>query len=158
MSFNAKDSQVQERQLKVQRLVIPFKIVGNASAASVVQSTDEPSILFLKTEGVDDITGALDSGDVATYSVSPNNANCTFNVLVKIKETIDKVQSYRCVRRSAVLSEADDIMIVALGNADGVVQNSSVDGDKIMLTIDGELSLAASNTLNAQLEVEYSVK
>lgn len=156
--YLSKDSLVQERQLKVQRLVIPFKIVGNASAASVAITCDEPAILFLKTEGNDQITGALDSGDTATYVVSPSDADGTFNVLVKVREQVQKVCSYRCVRRSTALASADDVMIVALGNSQGAVQNGGVNGQSIMLTIDGELALNASNALEACLEVDYIVE
>lgn len=156
--FQSKDSQVLQAQLKAQRLVIPFKIVGNASSTAVSHQPDEPSILFLKTEGKDDITAALEDGDVATYSVAADNSDGTFNVLVKLNEKVVKVCGYRCVRRSTVLAEADDVMIVALGNAQGAVQNDSENGTSIMLTIDGQLDLTTSATLDACLELDYVVQ
>lgn len=157
MSFSSKDSQVEGRKLKVQRLEIPFSIVGNAVAASVVPTNDEPSLMFIRTEGVDQITGALDAGDTATFSVAADDSDGTFNLLIKVKEKIAKVCSVRASRRSAVLAEADDAMVAALGNASGVVQTASGNGDKLMITVDGELSLAAANTLNGCIEVSYIV-
>ena len=104
MSYDSKDSQVQGRKLKVQRLVIPFSIVGHATSTSVVARSDEPSLMFFRTEGVDGITeasGALASGDTATYSVAANDTNGTFNVLLHVEEAVAKVCSARCMRRSA---------------------------------------------------------
>jgi hypothetical protein len=115
--------------------------------------------MFFNTEGVTGIStasGALNSGDTATFTVSPNDTNCTFNVLIKVDEPVAKVCMARCMRRSATLSEADDAMITALGNSTGVVVNST-SAQKIMLTIDGELALNAANTLNSCLEVAYVV-
>jgi hypothetical protein len=159
-SFQAKQDKVLGRQLKVQTLCIPFTIVGSATAANVVATSDEPALMFFNTEGVTGIstaTGALNSGDTATYAVAPNDANGTFNVLVKIDEVVEKVCTYRCVRRATALASADDAMVVALGSTAAVVQNGGTNGTKIMLTVDGELSLAAANTLDACLEVSYVV-
>jgi hypothetical protein len=158
MSYISKDVAVRGRQLKVQRLVIPFQIVGSATSGAVSPSSDAPAIMFLKTQGVDQITAALDSGDTATYSVAANDANGTFNVLLKISEQVEKVCRASCTRRSAVLAEADDAMVCALGSSSGVVQNASANADKIMLTIDGELALNAANTLDACLEVTYIIQ
>lgn len=156
MAYDSKDSQVQGRKLKVQRLVIPFSIVGSATSTSVVHRPDEPALMFFKTEGVDGITAALDSGDTATYSVSPNDTNGTFNVLIKVAEPVLKVCAARCQRLSATLSEADDAMVVALGNSTGII-SSTASANKIMLTVDGELALNAANTLNAMLDVSYVI-
>jgi hypothetical protein len=157
--FDSKDSQVQGRKNKVQTLAIPFTIVGSATPANVVATCDEPSLLFFKTEGVNGITtasGALDTGDTATYTVTPVDANGTFNMLLRVNEPVAKVVSARCQRLSAVLAEADDVMIAALGSATGIVV-STVSANKIMLTVDGELSLGAANTLNAMIQVSYIV-
>lgn len=159
-SYQPKNDKVLGRQLKVQKLVIPFQIVGSATAANVVATSDEPALMFFNTEGVTGIstgTGALDAGDTATYAVAPVDANGTFNVLIKVGENVEKVCSARCMRLATALASADDVMICALGSTAGVVQNGGANGSKIMITVDGELSLAASNTLSACLEVEYVV-
>ena len=87
-NFPAKDSLVLGRQLKVQRLVIPFSIVGHATASAVSISKDEPALLFIKTEGVDQITAVVDGSPTLT---SANDANCIFNILVNVGESIAKV-------------------------------------------------------------------
>lgn len=152
-SFYPKDSLVDDRQLKVQRLVIPFSIVGSATAANVSISCDEPSILFIRTEGNDQITtasGALSSGETATYSVSPSDSSGIFNVLVKINgEPVQKVCEASLWRRDTGTPQ-----VVKLGDADGL---SSL--GKIMLTVDCDLALnSGSNTLDAALCVAYVVQ
>ena len=149
VSFQAKDNQVQGRQLAVQQLVIPFVITGNATPASVVLRNDEPSILFLRSEGVDQITtstGALDSGETATYTTSPVDANGIFNLLVKLGETAAKVCSAQVIRRTD--GTAHPCM---LGDADGLSSNG-----KIMLTCDSTVNLASAN-LDGCLIVNYVV-
>lgn len=148
--FQAKDTLVLGRQLKVQKLVIPFAITGNATPASVVLRSDEPGILFLRSEGVDQITsanGAIDSGETATYTVAASDASGIFNLLVKINEQIEKVQQARVVSRTTGVSHP-----CFLGDADGISGN----GNKIMLTCDSTVDLSSAN-LDACLEVEYVV-
>jgi hypothetical protein len=77
MSYEAKDSLVRDRQLKVQEVCIPLAITGNATPASVSVVSDEPAIMFIRTEGVDGITeasGALDAGQTAPTFTSPDDA------------------------------------------------------------------------------------
>lgn len=93
MAFEPKNPGVRGRALKVQELVIPFKITHNATAASVAIVVDEPSILFLKTEGVDRITAAEDSGEVPPSLGSASDASGLTNMLVVIGEPIAKVCS-----------------------------------------------------------------
>lgn len=158
MSYSPKRSDVERVSLKAQRLVLPFQIVGNATPANKTSNIDDPSVLFLQMEGSgqDNITsaaGALDSGEtVPTFTTSPSDANGQFNCLVKVQEAISKVLRASCYRRSTVLADADEVFIVALGDADGVTAN----GDKIILTIDGDAALT-SGTHNLCLELEYIV-
>ncbi len=151
-NFQAKDSQVQGRQLKVDRLVIPFTIVGSATSTSVVASSDEPSFMFFATQGVDGITGALSSGETATYTVSPLDGTSIFNVLVKISESVVKVCSARfSLRDTGVTGNT-----VKLGSATGITTGSG-GGDSIMLTCTSSVALNASNTITGCLEVDYVV-
>jgi len=158
MSYEAKRSDVQKVQLKAQRLVLPFQIVGNATPASKTSNVDDPSVLFLQMEGTgqDNITedaGALDTDEtVPTFTTTASDTNGQFNCLVKVGEAIDKVCRASCYRRSTTLADADEVFIVALGDADGVTAN----GDKIILTIDGDAALT-SGTHNLCLELEYVV-
>lgn len=155
MSYDAKQESVQKVQLKAQRLVLKFQIVGNATPASKTQSSDDPSVLFLRSEGIDGITeasGALDSGESVSYTDAAADATGIINVLVKIGEPLKKVLRASCSRQSTTLSEADDLFIVSLGDSDGLSPN----GDKILLTIDSD-SAYTSGTHNLCLELEYLV-
>lgn len=146
-SFYPKSELVQNRQLKVQRLVIPFVITGNATPASVAISRDEPGILFLKTEGVNQITPALDAADGTPTLASANDANGLFNLMVKISEPIGKV-----MRASVQSRNAAAIVGCTLANTSGITAG----GDKIVLNCDTAVDLSAAN-LDACLELEYVV-
>lgn len=145
-NYAAKDELVQGRQLKVQRLVIPFSIVGNATASLVSISRDEPALLFIKTEGVDEITAVADGTPSFTAA---NDANGIFNILVKISESVAKVMHAKVCLRDTV----NKIYGCSLANTTGL----TAAGDKIVLNCDGDVALNAGNTLNAVLEVEYVV-
>ena len=148
--FQAKDPLVRDRQLKAQKLVIPFKITSNATPASVVLRSDEPGILFLRSEGVDQITssaGAIDSGETASYTVSPSDASGIFNLLVKVSEPISKVLQAKVRVRTTGSDQP-----CFLGDADGISGN----GNKIMLTCDSSINLSTTD-LDGCLEVDYVV-
>lgn len=151
MSYDAKNELVEDRQLKVQRLSIPLTIAGNAVAASVVCRNDEPAILFLQTDGVDQITGALASGETATYTVATSDATGVFRALLKIQEPLAKVVAAYACRRDAF-----ELVPARLGSASGLTTGSA-GGKSIMLAIDCALALNAANTLDACLIVEYVV-
>lgn len=147
--YNAKNELQFNRQLKVQRLSIPFVIVGNATSASVSVSSDEPSILYIKTQGVDNITPNLDSGETASYTSSPNDSTGVFNMLVRIQEPVQKVVSIRVADRLRGTSSP-----AYLGKAEPSVSST---GSDIMISCTSDVALNAANTLNACLEVEYIV-
>lgn len=150
-SYDPKNELVLNRTLKVQTLQIPFVVVGNATPANVSLSNDEPSVLFLRSAGVDQITvanGALDSGETATYTTAPSDVNGVLNALVKIGEPVKKVVSAMIINRATGLVEP-----AFLGSATGITSN----GNKVMLAIDSATALNAANTLNATLVVSYAV-
>lgn len=149
MSFNAKNNLQLNRQLKVQKLSIPFVIVGSASSASVSISCDEPGILFLRTQGNDQITSALASGETASYSASPVDSTGVFNMLVRIQEPVNKIVSLSVTDRLRGTRSN-----VYLGAASPSVASN---GSDIMLSCTSDVALNAANTLNACLEVEYIV-
>lgn len=149
--YDAKNELVEDRQLKVQRLTIPLTIAGNATAASVVCRNDEPAILFLQTDGVDQITPALASGETATYTVATSDATGVFRALVKIQEPIGKVVACYAARRDAF-----ELVPGRLGSATGITTGSA-GGKSIMLAVDCALALNAANTLDAALVIEYVV-
>lgn len=150
MPYNAQNEKVGGRQLQVQRISIPLTIAGNATAASVVCRNDEPAILFLQTDGVDQITGALASGETATYSVATSDATGVFRALVKIQEPIGKVVAAYAYRRDAF-----ETVPGRLGSASGI-STGSAGGKSIMVAFDTALALNAANTLDACLVIEYT--
>lgn len=145
--YDAKQSQVRERQLKIQELRIPFSIASGAASST----NDEPAVLFVKTASVNQIsssTGALDSGETAPTFVAQDNANGLFSVLVKVGEPIKKVAYAMIVRRSA-----HGLDTCKLANTTGVSEN----GDKIVLDCDTGVDLSAA-ALDACLLVGYEVQ
>lgn len=150
MPFSSKDSLVLNRQNKVQRLVIPFSILGHATPASVTfPSNDEPALLFLKTEGVDKITAALDSADGTPSFTSAHDVNGITNIMVDVGEAVQKVMYAFVQRRDAV----NKVYQCSLADTDGITAG----GEKIVLNVDTDLSLGAANTLDAVLVVEYVI-
>ena len=149
MSFSAKNELILNRQLKVQELVLNFSITGNATPASVAITRDEPAILFVKTEGVDQITAQIASGETASYSVSPNDANGIANFLVIVhEETVAKV--VHCAIHDRVTGAEHPCK---LGDADGL---SSL--GKVMLTMDSATALNTGNLIDAALVLKYIVQ
>lgn len=149
--YPSKDEVIQYRQLKVQSVSIPLSIVGNATPASVVPRNDEPSRLFLQTAGVDQITGALASGETATYTTAAADATGVFRALLKVGENVEKVVSMRAFNRVSGAHEP-----AFLGSASGITTGSG-GGKSIMIVIDSGTALNAANTLDACLHVEYVV-
>lgn len=146
MSFESKNSQARGRQLKVQRLVIPFTITHSATPSAVALTCDEPGMMFIKTEGVDQITAAKESGETATYSVSPDDSDGILNIFIKLypDESCTKV-----IRAQVTSRTTGVVQPVKLGDADGI---SSL--GNIMLTLDSSVDHSTTD-VDAALEVEY---
>lgn len=148
MSYDSKNELVQARKLKVQKLSIPFALTANATPASVVLRNDEPAIMFLQSEGVNQITAALDTNETATYATSPVDANGTMNILVKVRETVLKVVSARMCSRITGVAQP-----LFIGSASGITTGSG-GGKSIMLTLDSAVNHATTD-VDASIEVEY---
>lgn len=58
-NFNGKSPSVLNRQLSVQRVVIPFSVTANVVPASVILRNDEPTILYIQSQGVNQISDVL---------------------------------------------------------------------------------------------------
>jgi hypothetical protein len=152
MSYQAKDSAVRGRQLKVQSLSIPLSIPAGAASVTV----DEPSLLFLRTAAFDGITtgtGALDAGQTAPTFVAPANATGKFAALVRVGEQLSKVVSAKLTSRSG-----NTCLGVALADSDGI----DAIGDKIVLNVHvvdatGTDVNLGSTAVDACLEVQYVV-
>ena len=144
-NYYAKNELVQGAQLKAQELCLRLAITGNATPASVAISVDDPAILFLKTQGVDRITAALDAGDGSPTFVAQNDANGLFSAMIKVGEPVGKVLCALLVRRTAY-----GLDTCKLADTDGI----TAVGDKIVLDCDTGVDLSAAN-LDACLIVKY---
>jgi hypothetical protein len=147
MSYSAKNEHVLNAQLKVQELCLRLAITGNATPASVVVAVDDPAVLFLRTEGVNKITAALDASDGTPSFVAQNDANGLFSAMIKVGEPVGKVLSAQLIRRTA-----HGVDTCKLADTDGI----TAAGDKIVLDCDTGVDLSAAN-LDACLIVKYVV-
>jgi hypothetical protein len=148
MSFESKNDQVMGRQLKVQRLVIPFDITASATPSAVVLHCDEPSFMFIKSEGVDQITPNLASGEVATYSVSPSDASGICNIFIRLQP---EEKCLKVLRMGVMKRSTGAVEVCKLGDADGI---SSL--GNIMLTVDSAVNFATTD-YDGCIDVEYVV-
>lgn len=150
MSFQSKNSGVQGRQLKVQRLVIPFTLTASATPSAVVLGCDEPNIMFLQSEGKDQITAAVTAdSDTATFTdTTPDDSDGELNIFIQIHpgDVCSKVLRARMVSRATGVSQP-----VKLGSSTGI----STKGN-IMLTLDSGVDHSTTN-VDGCIEVEYIV-
>jgi len=149
--FRSVDDKVQNRQLKVKELSIPFKINSNATPANKTHETDEPTLLFIQSEGVDEITeaaGALASGETAVPSQTESDADGKFGILVKVGETVSKIVSAQVLNR--VTGVLEPCFINSSGDS-----LSSLD-TSIILNCDSATNLGTTD-LDAVLILKYTV-
>lgn len=153
MAHEAKEAQVLGRQLKVQKLVIPFTILGHATPASKVFTCDEPSVLFFQTEGLDRTTYAtyngLASGETVSWDQTADDSDGKINLLVKVGEVIEKIcYAYVIFRKTGVIQP---VYVNASGDS------LSLNDDKMALSCDTSVDISTGNTIDACLVVEYVV-
>lgn len=152
-SYQAKQELQSRRQLKVQKMSIPFLITANATPASKVVTRDEPGILFLNVEGISGITvaaGAMDTSaelSAITFATATDSTG-VFNACVRVGEQIAKVCSARITSRAG----ASDV--VAATFPTGATTGITSVGDKIVLNLDCGRDFSAANG-DYCLEVEY---
>jgi hypothetical protein len=151
MSFQPKDSLVRERELKVIELHIPFVITGSATPASVSVLSDEPSILFMNTAGVNQTTAALSPNEAAPTFAAPVDASGLFNMMLVLNETVGKVVSAEIV--SVTDTTGTLIKACYLANTTGISQY----GNKICLNVPSGVDFATGGTLTAALTVRWAV-
>lgn len=155
-NYDAKHELTRARQLKTQRLAIPLFIDADATPASVTLVSDEPGMVFCKSEGVDQITLALGAVDTAaelsaiTFTAA-NDANGIFNVICRVGETIEKVVSVKLHRRNS----STDVTISGT-TPTGVTGYITSGGDKIAANFDTGVNYASANG-DYVLEFEYTV-
>lgn len=151
MAFQAKDNQVLTRQLKVQRLSIPFTVTGgNGTPANVSFVPDEPSLLGFKSASVNTTTALLATGETApTYTTT--DASGVFGALVVINETVTKVvnaQIYDVLANTVCYANAT-------ATPTGGITAGTGGGQKIALQCKIATDLTSSSTFTGCLVVEY---
>lgn len=125
MAYESKDELVRNRQLQVQELCLDFTITASATPASAVIKAINPDILYIATQGNDQITPEFyQSGDSAMFAVNSDLAG-TFSMLVNINEPIDRVESAQLIRRDSAVQD-----YAWRANINGI----STDGNKICLS------------------------
>ena len=150
-SYQAKNSGVLGRALKVQKLVIPFTVTHNATPASKTITNDEPSILFMNFEGITGIsttTGALQTGETAPSLASATDSTGVMNVCVLIQETIDKVMHLEVISRGTAVGIVKPGVVLAASTGTG-------GGKSIFANITTGVNFSTTD-LDAVLVVEYS--
>lgn len=152
-SYYAKNPLQMGVQLRNQELVLPFVITHNATPASVVISQDDPSILFLATQGVDQITPALNSGETAPTYASPTDATGIFNILVRISEPLVKVV---CATVTSRLTGEVVACTLPSAPSNGITAGSG-GGQDIALNCDSAGNFSTTD-YNAVLRVVYQVQ
>lgn len=150
--YRAQKEAVQAVELKVQQLALTFSITGNATPASKTIAVDDPAVLFIKSEGLSQVTaaaGALDSGEATpSFDLTATDSTGQINFLVKVGEQIKKVVSAQVVNRASGVSEP------CYPNASGL--SVSANGDKILLNCNTASDLSAAN-VTACLIIRYIV-
>ncbi len=151
LSFQAKDPIVLDRELKVQKVSIPFTITHSATPGSKVIVADEPSILFLDTEGLNQITiaaGALQTGEVLPSLATPTDSTGAFAALLLIREPLSKVVYARLTGRGATsISLSCEVLAFTTGTGGG---------QSAVVNVRSGINLSTTD-LNAVLELEYIV-
>lgn len=178
ISYQAKDTVVLGRELKVQELSIPFVVTANATPGSVSVTCDEPAIAFFHTQGINQITAALDTSETlpttyngtkqtnGTYSggtalPSATDASGIFFVLFKINEQLIKVISAsittRAIPGSASIPGAGASAFVTDPVTGGTVQSATSVGNKVFVGFDSANFNFATTNLDGTLTVKYIV-
>jgi hypothetical protein len=159
--YYPKSAQVMERSIEVQRLVIPFTIAFNATPASKILGSDEPSILFLQAQGISQInstSGALDPGEaVPPFDLAASDASGAFNLLVNVAPgEVPGSNGDRPVKimQARISDRSNGAVYPCYQN----ITNPPIDvnGTKMLLNCASSVNLATTS-LNACFEIEYTV-
>lgn len=147
MAFQSKVARVLARQNKVQKVSIPFTITYHATPASKVLASDEPSILFLQVEGIDNITeakGAIADDTTLPTMSAESDASGIFYAAFNLGEDVLKVVSCKLVSRNSTEILACEI----LASADsGLVP---------IVKVDSGVNLSTTS-MDATLELEFVI-
>src|ERR1019366_381596 len=152
--FQPKDAAVYARQLKVQRLVIPFTVTHHATPGSKSFTVDDPSSVFFNFEGLTGLstsTGAIETNEVLpVLATATDSSTGIFNVLVRINEPIEKVCAIYLIGRGATSLHVS-------GTPLAFTTGSTNSGQSIVGNFTSNINLSSAD-MNASLVIEYIVK
>jgi hypothetical protein len=174
ISYQASNENVLACQLKVQSLTLPFSVAGNATPGSVVVTVQDPSILFINTQGVNQITAALQPayGDVTPTFAAATDSTGVFNLLVWINPGVpiasgnspggpyptgDQVAHIHEATITCMDPGSPSIFAATLPTApaNGIVQGGNL--DKMVFNATSPSAFNVAGTHNYTLEVQYTV-
>lgn len=149
--YQATDSIVLGRQLKTQRLTLPFTVTGgNGTPANVSFVQDDPAIVGFKSASVDQTAAMLATSETApTYTTT--DASGIFGALVALNETVGKVLACQIVDRKANSVCYANITSTPTG---GITAGAG-GGKKIALQCKIPTDLTSSSAFDGVLVVEY---
>jgi hypothetical protein len=135
---------IENHDLSMRSLVIRCSVTANATPASKVHTTDLPGVVYLKTQGKDDVT-AQESGAVTG---TQTDASGQIGVLIKLPDAATEV---------TMLSVED-----VAGNASGTLTVSRILTDGITAGGNIELQVAGLDTMASvsptiAIRVDYKV-
>jgi hypothetical protein len=160
-AYYPKDDLTYGRSVKVQSLTIPFYITANATPASKTLAVDEPGLLFLNVQGINDCTVAAGAFDTSTEQsaitfATPTDSTGAFGLLVRVgngSELILKVMSVTVSSRNGAVSGI--LCSPPTGaNSTPAVEYITLLGDKLVANVASGIDLATTNA-DLVLKVEY---
>lgn len=154
-NYQAQNQNTLSRQLKVVELAIPFNVTANGTPASKTQTTDEPSLLFINTEGLTGISVASGAFDTSAEAAAITFATATdatgvYNLLLRVGEQVQKVVSAEVTRN--LVSGATELLTCS--NPTGATRYVTSLGDKLVFNLDSGVNFATTN-YDATLIVRY---
>lgn len=147
--YQAKDSGVLQRQLKVQTLVIPFTCSASATPSAKVVTNDEPSILFLNFQGNTGITqanGALEAGETLPSLATATDSTGVINILALIHEPLVKVMRVTFAPRNGATGATGTVLAFTTGSTNS--------GQSVVANITTGVNLTTT-AIDACIVVEY---
>lgn len=154
-NYYPKKPNVMNRALEVQKLSIPLLITHSATSTAVVVANDEPSILFLNTQGITQISiaaGALGASEVAPSLASATDSTGVINLCLVIGEVLVKVMHAEVISRalngSPIIKPCQILAFSTGAGVDGLV------GADIFLNCTTGVNFTTTD-LDACLVIEY---
>jgi hypothetical protein len=145
-----KNSDLHDRLLKTRRLHVRVRITGNATPANKTHTPEMPSLVKIKTEGKDDVTGT-DSA-ASTDMGAKVDANGTVGVLLVGGD--DGIGNVDRALGSTVTPTDGGTCTVASVNTGTTAYGKTASGN-IALNLDSSLSLAATD-VDVTITIDYT--